>query len=484
MPESEPTPIPTQSESSAAISLRASSMDMLFACPASVLNPDRLPIIKASGRPAAIGTAAHSLLASLVQTGHYDITGLVDRLELDSEAEEELLSLVWYGSQVWDAVGSAMPQAQVEARAEFPLSVGQQEYLVSGTIDVADVDSQPPVFIDYKSGYIETGHANQQFTYAYILWRLLGKPDDFLVKGIVAYLRHRYYRVREYRHADMAEWEYNLTRNILGNPDRYAPNPACVYCGLAVSCPARKAAARTAIEDVLCDPQRPGDPRWLEASQAALLDLTAETRNNPGVAELAGELLFRCCLLSGAADQVMALLKETAERVGGIPLPGDREYVVKVSDSHKLNPLRALPVLEARMSTDQLAPCMRISLPAVMKATGLDLNRKARKRAREDLLQRLTQAGALEIGQRTRATQQTIEPDPQPKPNTGESNGDGRTDSQLGGTDDPGGTRPGAIGDQRKVDRGPGSDHPDARAIHEDAAAPAKHGVDGGPDGV
>ena len=92
--------------------LRCSGLPLAFRCPGSVRQAN-LPINE-TGEAADLGTAAHELLAQLVETDKIPwdaLPAVAKRYQVD---EEELRVLMHCGAQLWNAVKASCPDALTE----------------------------------------------------------------------------------------------------------------------------------------------------------------------------------------------------------------------------------------------------------------------------------------------------------------------------------------------------------------------------------
>jgi hypothetical protein len=197
--------------------IRCSSLDSVFACTPSVIGQDGEVRVNSSGEEAEVGKAVHALAASFVKSGSFDLKG--ECLRRGIEDDEEVAKLIGYACRAWEELARFFPMPRTERKVEGPvLATRTGEYIVAGTCDVlSGVGTSDAMFLDWKSGFVDDGYRHQMTGYAYGAWNLLGRPAQSVITGIVAFLRHRYYRVVQYTPAMLEEWENDLTHNVLGH---------------------------------------------------------------------------------------------------------------------------------------------------------------------------------------------------------------------------------------------------------------------------
>lgn len=372
-----------------ALTIRASSMDQLFACPPSLLTPqpEGGVTIKSSSPEARMGSAIHACMAAVALGGQPVLREVLDRFGVtESEGAEELLLT---GMRMWDELRKYFPTPKVEV----PLQAKIGEVTLTGTIDLLSPSgSDRAVFLDYKSGRIESGYVQQMNDYAWLIWQAMGRAQGISITGITAFLRGGWYRTSRWTDVDLAEWEIDLTRNVLGQrKDTYGPGTQCQWCARRYNCPALAQQQASTVAAALGGE---GDPLHaaLRKEIDALASITKESASQ--ASGLVEQMLFRKALLEDLAEQISATLRAALERCGSVPLSGHRVLALSEIEIAKLLPAQAMRVLRSHLSDNELCECMTLSLPKVLQAYAVS---RAGKRHvhKAELRAALTAAGAI-----------------------------------------------------------------------------------------
>lgn len=384
------------------IGIRCSSLDSLFLCPPSILPIDAGALRISSNIPASLlGNVCHDSLARYVRTSSTDFSTVAAALGLPDDQHDDASILVGYGIRAWEKLAHFFTAPQVESKITNapPLMVKNQEYQVLGTVDVASqAGTDKSIFIDWKSGYIDDGYANQMIGYAYCLWHWMGRPATVSITGVVVFLRHRYYRVIKYDADMLATWEYDLTHNILSRPDQYRPGQQCRFCDLHASCKARRAVMVSTIDDIMgTSTLKPGDTAWLDKATLSLTAMTEDNKGDASVGELLVDVLFRARLCEQAAENAKTLLRDTVTRVGPIPLTEGLVLALRKIERRTLESTKAMPVLQRHFSTTQIAQASRISIGTLEQAFAAAKPIGEKKASKDELNVMLTEAGAVNV---------------------------------------------------------------------------------------
>jgi hypothetical protein len=374
-------------------------MDDLWACPPSVLASGPTVLrVKQANPAAALGSAVHACAAEYITAEAHDAEAAARRYGVPDDNDDQIERLLSYMRAVWSEIGRFFPKPMVEAVVEGPTIDGPDgsPYRIKGTVDVCSPTKDgTAIFCDWKSGYIDDGHAQQIACYAYLLWNWMDRPEDKTITAVVAFLRHRYYRVLKYDADTLRQWEYDLTHNVLGRRDVYSPGPRCRWCDMFTTCEARQAQVRSTVDDVLHDASPDDDPTWLERGRQVLEQLTHENKDNAAVGDVLSEFLYRTRLLKKVVEDAQELVRSSVARVGAIPMPSGLHLVMREQQVKQVDPEKAMLVLRNHLSDAQIAQCAKISLPQVLKTYGCLDGRFHKKERRRRIEAALDEADAI-----------------------------------------------------------------------------------------
>jgi hypothetical protein len=385
--------------------LRCSVLDGLFACPPSVLDESGLVRLSTAGEAAELGKVVHALAASYIETGSFDLKGECARRGF--EAAEEAAGLLTYAAKAWDELKRFFKQPKTERVVNSDMiEADGTHYQLTGTCDVlSPVGDKGAIFADWKSGYLDEGYHQQMFGYAYCLWCLMGRPEEAQIVGVVVFLRHRYYRIVKYDANQLREWERDLKRNVLPRSGTYHPGGQCARCGLYAGCEARRQLVGGTLQALMLPHDLPADDphrRFLSTAQRLLSGLTVDNKDQPEVQQALTELRFRLKLAKKVIEDAEELQRRAVERVGPIPLADDTHLALRNTEQKVIDPLRAMKCLRSHLSDQDIADCMRLSLPKLkLKKAGKYL-RGEKRAATEQLEKELESAGAINVSIRQR----------------------------------------------------------------------------------
>lgn len=224
--------------------MRASTMDLALACPASqfaVVGPH----VEPDDSGARTGSATHEVMAATVQGLPVNVREVAERWHVDPN---EVSMLRACARQLWDKYGAAFPDpvCEIELSESQFYDFTPGELGLTGHPDVmACVDGEVRIG-DWKTSVNEGSHAHQLRTYAFLgiqYYRSLGVPAD---RAYVAQFR---VRAREiipaiYTADELTRWYHGAVNRLQGE-SVYRPAPEnCQYCPRRLECVARRTMLR------------------------------------------------------------------------------------------------------------------------------------------------------------------------------------------------------------------------------------------------
>lgn len=385
--------------------IRCSGLDGLFACTPSVLDDTGMVRTSSAGAPAELGKVVHSLAASYIDQGSFDLKGECSRRGFDDE--EDAASLATYAVKAWDELRRFFKEPKTERVVQSGIiESATGSYQIAGTCDVlSPVGDKGAIFADWKTGYLDEGYHHQMFGYAYCLWHLMGRPEDAEIVGVVIFLRHRYYRIVRYNAARLREWEYDLVHNVLSQMRVYRPSSQCSKCGVYAGCEARRQIVSGTLQALMLPNDLPAeDPhrRFLATAERLLTGLTVDNKAEPEVRRALSELRFRLKLAKKVIEDAEELQRRAVEKVGAIPLEEGTELALRNTEQKALDPLRAMKVLRNHLADQDIADCMRLSLPKLRAKKAGKYLRGEKRAATDQLEKELDAAGAVNVSIRQR----------------------------------------------------------------------------------
>lgn len=368
--------------------IRCSSLPAAFVCPGSV-RPASVPIDPVSDA-ADQGSAAHEVMRAIVEMDSKSIDD-VDLVEIARKwrADPEQLQIqAFVGLKAWKKIREWFPSAQAEVALDQEFDLGDGVTLeLTGHLDALSVDERALVgrLGDWKFGRVDKDHSHQVKGYLALLlakYTQLAEAHGFV--GWMVGLDPKEPDIEPYsmNRDQMWAWLDEVKRVVVDWDGVFHPGPQCAFCPRNHDCPAVTAMAR---RDVLAL----GDASMAEKVKTGLKDLPDR--------DIIAMYRRRSVLL----QMFKAVEEETKARVeaAGDVLPdGDgRELRFVKSERRTLDPMLAVPVLEERLTVEEIAACTTIKASQVDDAIAAKTERGSKKAAIEELNDALRAAGAVSI---------------------------------------------------------------------------------------
>lgn len=370
--------------------IRCSHLPRIFACPASAKAPE-IPIGGGdAGGPADLGSAVHAVMADYI-TGdlplqEYDLSTYQRRFSL---AEiDDLRWLSWRAKRMWDELAEELKVVSVEHQMRWELPDGLAPgmgVIIQGTADlVLEVYAEEPVLaiLDWKTGHVDRDYANQAMGYLWLAYRFVrdirpGQRYPALGKIITAWVRSGEIDVRYVTADDMLKWELLLHQRLCGIT--YAPGECCEFCPLKRECSAKQQLVR-----------------------ATMNEMAPFAGNEPISPEKIVSLYPRSKLLEKALKNYKSLLREMVKESGSVSLGDGRELYL---DDRSRDTIYYIQGMEAiAEAVGKTVPEVNADLQDIItvKKKGLldyvakPAPKKEKGKAREDLMEALGEADAVE----------------------------------------------------------------------------------------
>ena len=310
--------------------VRCSSLPLIELCSASADTPSVR--IEERCDAAFVGTDAHDHLQRMVETGSVDWEAI---------AHPETRSLVWHGQRMWRDLRDLFPAPVCERRLAATFSgieLSGHTDVSSGTVGIARV-------LDWKSGRVDKSYREQLIGYAAL--ELLNNSMLDRVETHIAWLREEEVENYALDRADLPEFCERLTEKRL---DVFSPGRHCVHCHRAHECH--------------------GLSSVVSRDATSLLDID-ESELRSGLATMAParilELSRQAKLVSTVADRVREAIRNHVEQNGDIEADGARLTLTE-EQRRNIDTAAAWPVLQARLTDDELAQCVSVRLSKANEA--------------------------------------------------------------------------------------------------------------------
>lgn len=345
-------------------SVRCSSLPLGFICGGS-LRSDTGVLVDPYNIAADDGDDAHRLLA----------------MYPDGDAQQSLLGelsddarIVYFTcAKAWrENISAWMPDSEPEVF--FDDGGG-----LTGHIDRLSVDlvRGTATVLDWKTGRKDHSYKHQGFGYASKVFRSYRSLSTVTVHFYWARTDElESYTVSKDRNAD---WEIDLNADVINWDGVYHPGEHCNGCKRSTTCPARAQTERQAL---------------------ALLGQTVSLASMDGPAIF--NLHAKAKMVARTIETLEEAIRAEARARGSIEDGnGNIMHFVPSKGPRKVDALKAWPALQARLTDEEIASCVRVSIGDAEALVGEKAKnapgakRGAIKAAKEDLSKALAEAGAV-----------------------------------------------------------------------------------------
>lgn len=359
------------------LTLRCSGLPLAFLCPGSVRHEGLR--IDETGDAAALGTAAHEGLATLVESGRVDWAGVAELAKLHGVAEGDLRYLLAQGQKLWAEVHQSYPNASAEH--ELSYTAPDKAFRLTGHVDVLGGSGGGTLHVgDWKTGRLDGDHSEQIKGYAALA--LLATPGAAQATAGVLWVRDTEYEHYTMAAAQVAVWLERLRAEVVDWDGTYRVGTHCQHCPRNHECPAGRALVRRDVAAIADD----GVVANVEDSDA----LAAMTPDQ------VVDLLAKADLVAKYAERVRNAIRSHVMRNGDI-LGSEKRLTLQREERRGLETLAAFPVLTARLEDEEMAEVIDISLAGAERIAAKKAGKGKGAAAVRELRVALDEAGALKV---------------------------------------------------------------------------------------
>lgn len=363
------------------IKIRCSSLPSAFACPPSVLPVD--VEIDPVSPPADQGSADHEVMRQIVESDMRSLDGIdiKDIAATWGVDREDLTVHAFMGLQVWGLVRDRFPDAQAEVELVATFQIRDDLMLeLSGHLDALSVSQRQKMATlgDWKFGRVDNNYAQQVKGYQALVLFNYDLVDT--VHGFVGWMLDKEIEDYVMTRDQLWAWLEEVDRRILKWDGVFHPGPQCGTCRRNHDCPALTAVAR---RDVLVF----GGETMGGNAASGFKDLAD--------ADLI-KLYRKGRVLSRLIESLDAAVKLRVRAAGGRLEDGEgRELRIVEYSRRVVDPLLAKPVLEARLTEEEIASATVLRPSALDDAIAAKTERGGKKAAIEELDTALRAANAV-----------------------------------------------------------------------------------------
>ena len=228
------------------IYVRCSILPRIMQCNASSVEPQIK--INPSSQPADLGTATHSLLASMLDGVTVTDDMITETADEHGVDETDLAQAYYAGVRLWEQYKGKITVSGIEAKYEMELG---ENVTLTGTADMIgyiDGNTDKPIVWDWKTGRAEKSFNDQLLGYA-ILGRYTSSSET--VKVATAYTTLGAVSIAEYDREQIEAHKQAIIDAVTDPNPTYRPSESvCMYCPRSGECPAKKEMQRSAGEDM------------------------------------------------------------------------------------------------------------------------------------------------------------------------------------------------------------------------------------------
>jgi len=375
------------------VKIRCSSLDRLFACPASAHTENDAVLIDHEPTEATkTGIAVHALMADIVKNHYRELPDVKPYAEAYGADEKDVRILGYQGMKFlreYRKFLSEFPLVEVQLGTKIAEGVE-----LTGRPDVLDFVSleggEPTVYvIDWKTGEKDedSRYIRQMQGYAALGLQHFIRHTPVRVVVILAWLRSAEATVMSHRAVDALMFGFELDGELRWDGKTFTPGDACRYCLRVAACPGRRDLMLAAVE-VLTSERR-----------ADLVPFNGELVDPAGF----GRSIVQARFLKQLCEEHLRMATDAVKSMGGdIPMPsGQHIKLVSRAGRPSLKPERVLPYLRERfgqITDDELAAMVSLGKSDVESFVASKAERGEKAQLKQDVFSELEQTGAMTRG--------------------------------------------------------------------------------------
>jgi hypothetical protein len=350
--------------------IRASSLPLALACPASQVPPQtRLADDSAESR---LGSACHQALAVLVRDGADPFQQAIEDAAASWRCDlEEVSALAWRGKQCWDKLQNHFPSAYVEQ----PLSgiAGDDELGISGHPDVLSFVDDEIRLLDWKIGREDSDFQDQLRAYAWLAmhWR----ETEGRTLAMVCRVREMTVDTYYWTGRELDEWMRGVVRDA-ADVERFRAGRHCGWCQRRRECDVVSQYVVNSTANVM---------EWPRGKPLALDDALVAMHDRVRVVEQACQ------------DARDALRAAVATAGGQIAASDGRTLALVRQERQEINSGLAWPVLENRFGLHAVAEAAKLTKTAVTKLAMDNAPPRGKGKAAKQIIEDLDAVGAITV---------------------------------------------------------------------------------------
>lgn len=362
MPRKVPLAQPTKK-----FDLRCSSLPLFFSCTQALLNTEKLTPVRVENGLENLGTYIHEAIQRAVETGEINLSKIERMMPGEAERAHALFN---NGIKVVQQAKLDMENPQFEAEVKFET----EKYLVTGHVDILDMQPTRAFVVDFKTGRTRDDHYHQMAGYAVGAWTLAGRPDNYTVHIAYVYLEDGESTPFALTADDMRDW----LRELDSKGTQFTVNRRCVYCPLHDSCKTFRTYVKGAVSFLTDTASVP----------ESLAEMDGTTRS---------KLATVMKVASDSVDRIRSYIKNEAIKSGGgdMDLGNGNKFTLVRSKRNMLLTQKALPILAKYVTAKDIAKASTLSLSSLLTAASMRAKGPMRAILREELAKALEKGGAI-----------------------------------------------------------------------------------------
>jgi hypothetical protein len=359
--------------------IRASSLPLALACPASQVPPQaRLADDSPESR---LGSAVHEVLAAVVRD-NIDGAAFSDA-NIAAAARwlvelTDVYDLAWNGRRAWDRLREHFPTPSVEHEFDCTFRgdlLSDEDFRLTGHVDVYSVlpgSESEFRLLDWKTGYEDADHEAQMRAYAWL--GLRGWEGPGYARAFVVRLREMTVDTFVWTRAELNAWHEGVVRDT-ADVGQFRAGRHCGFCQRRVECPMLVAhMAATAVQ--MLD----GTPERTMAMPQAMVCLYDRIRQ----------------LEDGCAD-ARNLIRAHLAAFGPVVGHDGRTLALVRQERQEINSGLAWPVLENRFGLHAVAEAAKLTKTAVTKLAMDNAPPRGKGKAAKQIIEDLDAVGAITV---------------------------------------------------------------------------------------
>ena len=359
------------------MNIRASVTPLAMDCPAAIYGQDDPILINQNDIAGFLGTCAHDVLGDYVLGNEKPLSHYMTKRNIPAKHETELQIMTAIGKIFWTEYGHLFPFPAIEQDFEYTQAWGGGQIKHTGHTDVVSCQSGLVHILDWKSTRLDgCNYMPQMMRYLWLAMKYGTEAERF--KYTICFLRDKTIESSiEFSAEDLFQFHAEFEERVLGwDHKTYCPGGNCTYCPRIATCPAHAHMLQTTAK----------------MFQAEDISNMVNYLQEEEVVTLYQQIKYAEGFLAKARHSIKIRTQANDNCLSG---DGGKDLILRQQKRTVIAPMKAWPLMQEKLTDEQIEPCVKIAKTALMDAISNLAGRGMKKRAKDDFMKQLEDAGAV-----------------------------------------------------------------------------------------